>query len=222
MSRLDIAGNLERHVVRRTFPFLTRTGACRNLFGPVDHDELKCELKSKLREISERDQTRWNFNFDKDSPLPGEYEWQEVSSSSTPVFYQDSIQNGRTRIVLPIPVTPHKNNSATSECGLQNALVSCIGEKDVVSSGSVLCHSSESNQENRSDTLNAGKTESLTPLFRRQKKTSAPVLSGSTSTQITDFFSKRKRTFESKNIERTSQHPTSPVPVEQTPRKRMR
>ncbi len=69
---------------------LQRTGTCRNLFGPVDHDELSRELSSKLREISERDQLRWNFNFSKGQPLDGDLKWEESRAEDCPQFYKET------------------------------------------------------------------------------------------------------------------------------------
>lgn len=71
-------------------PLLQRTGTCRNLFGPVDHDELRRELSSKLREISERDQLRWNFNFSKGQPLDGYLKWEESRAEDCPQFYKET------------------------------------------------------------------------------------------------------------------------------------
>lgn len=71
-------------------PPLKRTGACRNLFGPVDHDELKRELSSKLREISERDQLRWSFNFREGQPLDGDLKWEETRAEDCPRCYRET------------------------------------------------------------------------------------------------------------------------------------
>ncbi|XP_067292756.1 cyclin-dependent kinase inhibitor 1B [Pseudorasbora parva] len=72
-----------------TLPLTKRTGTCRNLFGPVDHDELKRELTSKLREISQRDQLRWNFDFGEGQPLNGEVKWEESPAEDCPAFYRE-------------------------------------------------------------------------------------------------------------------------------------
>ncbi|KAM9149157.1 cyclin-dependent kinase inhibitor 1C isoform 2-T2 [Pangshura tecta] len=96
---LSSASALERLAARRTFPLHARTGVCRNLFGPVDHEELSRELKSKLREISEDDQRRWDYNFQTDTPLdgPGRLQWEEVEGGSVPAFYRETLQVGRCR-----------------------------------------------------------------------------------------------------------------------------
>jgi len=72
-----------------TLSQLKHTGTCRNLFGPVDHDELKRELTSKLREISRRDQLRWNFNFSEGHPLNGGLKWEESPAEDCPEFYRE-------------------------------------------------------------------------------------------------------------------------------------
>ncbi|XP_014681711.1 PREDICTED: cyclin-dependent kinase inhibitor 1B-like [Priapulus caudatus] len=57
----------------------------RNLFGPVDHDQVKRDLEIKLTEMHELENKKWNFDFTKESPLPGKFAWQRVEQSSTDV-----------------------------------------------------------------------------------------------------------------------------------------
>lgn len=70
-------------------PQVKRTGTCRNLFGPVDHDELRRELTSKLKEIGDRDRLRWNFDFGDEQPLDGELEWEASPAGDCPAFYRE-------------------------------------------------------------------------------------------------------------------------------------
>ncbi|XP_067105529.1 cyclin-dependent kinase inhibitor 1-like [Osmerus mordax] len=77
---------LESSVVHGKIP-VHRSGVCRNLFGPIDNDQLSCELKAKLKEIYEQDECRWNFNFETNTPLVGRYQWEELNSS--PGLYQE-------------------------------------------------------------------------------------------------------------------------------------
>uniref|UniRef100_A0A3B1IT16 Cyclin dependent kinase inhibitor 1Ca n=1 Tax=Astyanax mexicanus TaxID=7994 RepID=A0A3B1IT16_ASTMX len=191
MAHVEVPSLLERHAARRTFPMLARTKVCRSLFGPVDHEELNREMKQKLQEISERERSRWNFNFENNSPLPGNYEWEEVGARCVPDFYRDSGRCGvkpRTALINHVKVE-------SAECAGENA------EPEVVRPAA------EVNQENRSGALNG------TPTCARKKRRSRSVQESprSSSTQITDFFPKRKRSAES-----------SSIPVEITPRKRIR
>ncbi|NXE47482.1 CDN1B inhibitor, partial [Chauna torquata] len=50
--------------------------ACRNLFGPVNHEELNRDLKKHRKEMEEACQRKWNFDFQNHKPLEGRYEWQ--------------------------------------------------------------------------------------------------------------------------------------------------
>lgn len=64
-----------------------KPSACRNLFGPVDHEELSRDLEKHCRDIEEASQRKWNFDFKNHKPLEGRYEWQEVDKGSLPEFY---------------------------------------------------------------------------------------------------------------------------------------
>lgn len=166
MSNVQLSSSaLERLVARRTFPLHRRTSVCRNLFGPVDHDELSREMKAKLREISERDQQRWNFNFEANTPLNGDYEWEEVPVDKTPVFYQDSVQNDRSRVpATPVKQTP-SSDSALPETPRMDVL-----ERLALPESSSTPSPVEVNQENRTDKLNSGKpTHRQVPCVRRKR-----------------------------------------------------
>lgn len=230
---LSSASALERLAARRTFPLHARTGVCRNLFGPVDHEELSRELKSKLREISEDDQRRWDYNFQTDTPLdgPGRLQWEEVEGGSVPAFYRETLQVGRCRFPVllvrskpplgdldtPAGVNPRDSHqepgvsasSSLSPQGKTAALESTIaGGKERL------------NQENRSDQLNNHSGITIKPL------PCAPAalkrVSPSSAAYITDFFVKRKRLGDAKAA---CDHPggcPASAPAEQTPRKRLR
>ncbi|XP_072291327.1 uncharacterized protein [Eucyclogobius newberryi] len=210
MSSVQLSNSaLERLVARKTFPLQKRTSVCRNLFGPVDHDELHQDMKDKLREISERDQERWNFNFEVNSPLDGVYEWEEVSVDETPVFYQDSVQCGRTCV----PATPVQRRPA-EEPGLD--VMERLSAPESTSAPST----TEINQENRTDKLNSGRqTRRLVPSVKRRRTDTTD-----NNTHITDFFVKRKKLVDRKSSDVSSCHQSSksPIPLEQTPRKRIR
>lgn len=52
---------------------------CRDLFGPVDHEENREFLSRELNNIQTENSERWNFDFELELPLPGRYEWEAVS-----------------------------------------------------------------------------------------------------------------------------------------------
>lgn len=100
-----------KSVPQEIAPLLKRTGTCRNLFGPVDHDELRRELASKLREISERDQQRWNFNFSEGQPLDGDLKWEESPAEGCPLFYRETAPiTMKKRQIVDLPTTQRKIN----------------------------------------------------------------------------------------------------------------
>lgn len=69
-----------------------RTGSARRcLFGPVEHEQLRLELQLRLQEMSEADSRRWNFDFHRQAPLAGSFQWEEVSAGRAAAFYQGSV-----------------------------------------------------------------------------------------------------------------------------------
>lgn len=73
-------------------PIRRRESVCRNLFGAVDHEQLRRDLKQRLREITEQDSRRWNFNFQTDTPMCGRFQWEEIPSDCAASIYQESAQ----------------------------------------------------------------------------------------------------------------------------------
>uniref|UniRef100_A0A672UW78 Cyclin dependent kinase inhibitor 1A n=1 Tax=Strigops habroptila TaxID=2489341 RepID=A0A672UW78_STRHB len=51
---------------------------CRNLFGPVDHQQLQHDFENLLKQNLEEAQQRWNFDFETETPLEGHFEWERV------------------------------------------------------------------------------------------------------------------------------------------------
>ncbi|XP_053114545.1 cyclin-dependent kinase inhibitor 1B isoform X2 [Hemicordylus capensis] len=88
MSNVRISNGsptLERMEARQAdYP---KPSACRNLFGPVDHEELARELQKHSRDLEEASRRKWNFDFHNHQPLEGRYEWQAVDKDALPEFY---------------------------------------------------------------------------------------------------------------------------------------
>ncbi|XP_036373803.1 cyclin-dependent kinase inhibitor 1B-like [Megalops cyprinoides] len=65
-----------------------KSSARRSLFGSVDHEELKKDLKGQLEGMEDASSAKWNFDFANNKPLSnGRFEWQVVDSKDLPEFY---------------------------------------------------------------------------------------------------------------------------------------
>uniref|UniRef100_A0A8C7GV76 Cyclin dependent kinase inhibitor 1A n=1 Tax=Oncorhynchus kisutch TaxID=8019 RepID=A0A8C7GV76_ONCKI len=63
--------------------------ARRNLFGPVDHEQLQQEYQNALRRDLEDACHRWGFDFLSEKPLAGgDFQWEGVLSTKLPLLYQ--------------------------------------------------------------------------------------------------------------------------------------
>ncbi|XP_070601366.1 cyclin-dependent kinase inhibitor 1 [Erythrolamprus reginae] len=51
---------------------------CRNLFGPVDHEQLQKDFQSLMKVQLDEAQQKWNFDFETETPLEGNYKWEKV------------------------------------------------------------------------------------------------------------------------------------------------
>lgn len=63
----------------------------RNLFGPVDHQQLQQDFQRLFCMNVEIAKQRWNFDFQMDQPVPGCIEWEELQCQDVPVFYHSSV-----------------------------------------------------------------------------------------------------------------------------------
>ena len=64
------------------------SAARRCLFGPVNHEENRQFLEEWSARLDEQCQSRWNFNFKSEFPLPGRYDWEAVENSPLADFTQ--------------------------------------------------------------------------------------------------------------------------------------
>ncbi|KAK7890888.1 hypothetical protein WMY93_022851 [Mugilogobius chulae] len=81
---------LDRTADSRVPPDHPKPSACRNLFGAVDHEELKRDLKGHLREMEADARDKWGFDFAANTPLAngtGRITWELVDCRTVPDFY---------------------------------------------------------------------------------------------------------------------------------------
>ncbi|MCI4389044.1 hypothetical protein PGIGA_G00093230 [Pangasianodon gigas] len=75
----------------------------RNLFGPVDHQQLQQDFHRLLCMSVEVAKQRWNFDFQSERPTPGSVEWEEMRCQDVPAFYRSCVvRMGKRRLEVPI------------------------------------------------------------------------------------------------------------------------
>lgn len=63
--------------------------ARRNLFGPVDRDQLQVEYQAALKKDLEEASNRWGFDFISNKPLKNShFQWEGVPGSKVPLLYR--------------------------------------------------------------------------------------------------------------------------------------
>lgn len=100
----------------------------RNLFGPVDRDQLQVEYQAALRKDLEEASVRWGFDFIQDKPLDSsDFHWEGIPGVKVPLLYRSCalkqaeglrsagpVFQKRRRVVSPqsdkenIPKTPER------------------------------------------------------------------------------------------------------------------
>ncbi|KAM6137887.1 cyclin-dependent kinase inhibitor 1-like [Pterocles gutturalis] len=67
------------------------THAQRNLFGPIDHEQLQQDFRHMLCNSIEGAQQKWNFDFLRDTPAEGLLQWEELKGHEVPTFYHSCV-----------------------------------------------------------------------------------------------------------------------------------
>lgn len=64
---------------RRVRPDITPSrSVCRQLFGPVDHVQLRADLLREKEKLGVDNNQTWNFDFENGVPLVGKYVWERL------------------------------------------------------------------------------------------------------------------------------------------------
>ncbi|XP_034640367.1 cyclin-dependent kinase inhibitor 1-like [Trachemys scripta elegans] len=74
----------------------------RNLFGPVDHEQLQQDFQHMLRSSMEGAQQKWNFDFLQDIPAEGLLQWEELQSHDVPAFYHSCVVGEARKPLKPL------------------------------------------------------------------------------------------------------------------------
>ncbi|XP_040889545.1 cyclin-dependent kinase inhibitor 1 isoform X2 [Toxotes jaculatrix] len=61
----------------------------RNLFGPVDREQLQTEYQDALQKDLEEASRRWGFDFISDKPLESsDFQWEGIPGTKVPLLYR--------------------------------------------------------------------------------------------------------------------------------------
>lgn len=72
-----------------------RCGVRRNLFGPIDHQQLQQDFQRLLLMTVDTATRRWDFDFLSDRPTPGStLQWEELRCQDVPAFYHSRVVKG--------------------------------------------------------------------------------------------------------------------------------
>ncbi|RVE73508.1 hypothetical protein OJAV_G00049950 [Oryzias javanicus] len=115
----------------KRIPSAPRRPVRRNLFGPVDREQLQLEYQAALRQDLDEASRRWGFDFSSDKPLESSlFLWESVPGAGVPPMYRSCCRDAgpvqkaaetrtppkRRRAELPkrekenIPLTPKKGS----------------------------------------------------------------------------------------------------------------
>ncbi|XP_066456114.1 cyclin-dependent kinase inhibitor 1 [Eleutherodactylus coqui] len=75
---------------------------CRNLFGEVDHEQLKRDFEANMNEMLEEAKCTWNFDFVNETPLEGDYVWERVEDSHKETTTEDGDISASLETVLEL------------------------------------------------------------------------------------------------------------------------
>ncbi|XP_076123573.1 cyclin-dependent kinase inhibitor 1 isoform X1 [Alosa pseudoharengus] len=82
---------------KRVLRSLGNGSARRNLFGPVDRNQLQQDYHTALKQDLEEASRRWGFNFLTEEPLDNaDFLWEGVSGAKVPLVYRSSKRSNVT------------------------------------------------------------------------------------------------------------------------------
>nr|XP_046234846.1 cyclin-dependent kinase inhibitor 1D isoform X2 [Scatophagus argus] len=97
----------------------------RNLFGPVDHQQLQQDFERLLCMSVEVANKRWNFDFQSEKPGKGSnIEWEELRCQDVPAFYRSC-----TVRPVPLPQSKRRTSSSSSEGSPRSSSSSGSGDE---------------------------------------------------------------------------------------------
>lgn len=113
----------------RVLSTLGNRRARRNLFGPVDRDQLQEEYQAALQKDLDEASSRWGFDFILEKPLESsEFQWEGVPSTKVPLLYRSCmLDQGQPERAVERAVMPKAGRVESLQSGKEN--VPCSPEK---------------------------------------------------------------------------------------------
>ncbi|XP_032361007.1 cyclin-dependent kinase inhibitor 1D [Etheostoma spectabile] len=97
----------------------------RNLFGPVDHQQLQQDFQRLLCMNVEVAKKRWNFDFQREMPEGGSnMEWEELSYEDVPAFYRSCTVRS-----VQCPMAKRRTSSSSGQCSPGSSSTSESGDE---------------------------------------------------------------------------------------------
>ncbi|KAI3370109.1 hypothetical protein L3Q82_024897 [Scortum barcoo] len=116
---------------KRILSALGNGPARRNLFGPVDREQLKVEYQDALRKDLEEASKRWGFDFISDKPLESsEFQWEGVPGTKVPLLYRScmlGLGQAEGQSVAEVSVKPKGGRVGPSQSEKEN--IPCSPER---------------------------------------------------------------------------------------------
>lgn len=79
-----------------------KPSACRNLFGPVDHEDLKKDFQRHMKTMEDAAADAWNFDFSSHTPRAGgRFRWEALDICAVPGFYSRSVRRKGSNVCSP-------------------------------------------------------------------------------------------------------------------------
>lgn len=103
---------------------------CRQLFGPVNHEQVKADLLRERRKLCDENTQTWNFDFENGIPLVGRYVWERICTRLTkdrPVssFPDLASETGSSeRLGLNLPSAEITTVATTTSPGMSDSTIS--------------------------------------------------------------------------------------------------
>lgn len=106
----------------------------RNLFGPVDREQLQAEYQSALQKDLEEASHRWGFDFILDKPLEsGDFQWESIPGTKVPLLYRPCMLGGgqaQGQRAAEAKTNPKRGRVASAQCEKENIPSGCVVKTD--------------------------------------------------------------------------------------------